>query len=298
VATVTIGLLHPGEMGSVVGQAARQGGARVVWASAARNPASQQRARAADLEDVGTVATLVGESDVIVSVCPPHAAATVARAVAAERFSGTYVDANAVSPATAREIGAIVEKGGAAFVDGGIVGPPPRTRGMTRLYLCGRESARVEALFARGPLEAIVLDGPPGAASALKMAYAAYTKGTSALLMAIRAFAITEGVDEALGREWKRSQPGAAERSEQAVDGSARKAWRFVGEMEEMATAFAEAGLPNGFQEAAAEIYRRLAGYKDSAAPPSVMEVAGALTKKSPGTPKSPETPPPDERRR
>jgi 3-hydroxyisobutyrate dehydrogenase-like beta-hydroxyacid dehydrogenase len=297
-AATTIGLLHPGEMGSAVGQAASQEGARVLWASEGRSPVSRERAMAAGLEDIGTVAALVVSSDVVLSVCPPHTAADVARRVAALRFSGIYVDANAVSPATAREIGSIVEKGGAAFVDGGIVGPPPRTRGMARLYLSGPESTRVGALFARGPLEAIVLDGPAGAASALKMAYAAYTKGTAALLMAIRALAITEGVDEALRREWERSQPGLAVRSNNAIVGSVPKAWRFVGEMEEMATAFAEAGLPNGFQEAAAEIYRRLAGYKDAPAPPSVMEMASALATKSPETPKSPQMPPPDERRR
>jgi 3-hydroxyisobutyrate dehydrogenase-like beta-hydroxyacid dehydrogenase len=287
-AEVTIGLLHPGDMGRVVGQSARRGGARVLWASEGRSPATRERAVAAGLEDIETVAALVAQSDVILCVCPPHAAADVARAVTALRFAGLYVDANAVSPATAREIGAIVEKAGASFVDGGIVGPPPRARGTTRLYLSGREAAGVAALFEQGPLEAIVLDGSPAAASALKMAYAAYTKGTGALLMAIRALAITEGVDEALRREWERSQPGLAGRSENAVGNFAPKAWRFVGEMEEIAAAFAGAGLPAGFHEAAAEIYRRLSGYKDSP-PPSVWEVASALTGKPP-------EPPPDDR--
>jgi 3-hydroxyisobutyrate dehydrogenase-like beta-hydroxyacid dehydrogenase len=280
-AGISIGLLHPGEMGNAVGHSAREG-ARVLWASEGRSPASRARAAAAGLEDVETLAALVGRSAVILSICPPDAAADVARKVAALRFSGVYVDANAVSPATAREIGAIVEKDGAAFVDGGIVGPPPRTRGSTRLYLSGGEAARVAALFARGPLEAIVLDGPPGAASALKMAYAAYTKGTAALLMAIRALAITEGVDEALRQEWERSQPGLAARSEKAVSGSVPKAWRFVGEMAEIATTFDGAGLPGGFHGAAGEIYRRLAGYKDSPALPSVAEVARVLTTKPP----------------
>jgi 3-hydroxyisobutyrate dehydrogenase-like beta-hydroxyacid dehydrogenase len=214
---------------------------------------------------------------VILSVCPPHAAADVARAVAAQRFSGIYVDANAIAPATARNVGAIVERAGASFVDGGIVGPPPRARGTTRLYLSGREAKRVGALLAESPLEAIALDGPPGAASALKMAYAAWTKGTSALLMAIRAMASAEGVDEALLREWQRSQPDLPARSETAVKSSARKAWRFVGEMEEMAATFAGAGLPDGFQRAAVDIYRRLAGYKDAATPPSVAEVSRTL---------------------
>ena len=118
-----------------------------------------------------------------------------------------------------------------------------------------------------------------GAASALKMAYAAYSKGSSALLIAIRALAVREGVDEALLGEWERSQPGLSARSEQAVRNNARKAWRYVEEMEEIAASFEDAGLPGGFHQAAAEIYRGMERYKDTAAPPSVAEVVTSLTK-------------------
>lgn len=278
-ANAKVGLLHPGEMGSVVGAAARAGGARVLWVSEGRGARTRERALAAGLEDALTLAALAARSDVIVSVCPPHAATEVARSVAARGFAGIYVDGNAVAPATAREIARVVEAGGAAFVDGGIVGPPPRMPGTTRLYLAGQAAPRVAALFASGPFEAIPLDAPPGAASALKMAYASWTKGTSALLMAIRALALAEGVDQALLAEWERSLPDLPARSEAAVGGNARKAWRFVGEMEEIAATFTGAGLPDGFHRAAAEIYRRLAGYKDTAAPPSVAEVAETLVK-------------------
>ncbi|OGK78188.1 MAG: hypothetical protein A2W08_09255 [Candidatus Rokubacteria bacterium RBG_16_73_20] len=273
----TIGILHPGEMGSAVGAAARAGGARVLWASAGRGGATRARAAAAGLEDAGTLAALVAASDVILSVCPPAAARAVAQAVAAHRFAGLYVDANAIAPATTREVGARVEKAGARFVDGGIIGPPPRTRGTARLYLAGEGAARVAALFAEGPLEAIALDGPPGAASALKAAYAGWNKGHAALLMAARAFAAAEGVEAALLAEWRISQPELPARSEAAVRSNARKAWRFVGEMEEIAASFAAAGLPEGFHTAAAEIYRRLEGWKDTEAPPAAAEVSGAL---------------------
>ena len=275
--TVTIGVLHPGEMGSAVAAGLAAGGARVLWTAERRSDKTRQRAARAGLAEVATLATLVGESCVLLSVCPPHAAVDVARAVAARRFAGLYVDANAVSPATARAIGDVVERAGAAFVDGGIVGPPPERSGTTRLYLSGAEAARAAALFARGPLEAIVLDGPPGAASALKMAYAAWTKGSAALLMAIRALAAAEGVDTPLVREWERSQPDLAARSETAVRTNARKAWRFVGEMDEIAATFAAAGLPDGFHRAAGDIYGRLAEYKDAAEPPPLAEVADTL---------------------
>src|SRR5512144_195597 len=276
----TIGILHPGDMGSVVGACAVAAGARVLWASEGRSAGSRERAAAAGLEDARTVAAVVAASDVIVSVCPPHAAIEVARDVAGRRFAGLFVDANAVAPGTAREIGAIVAAGGATFVDGGLIGPPPRNAGSTRLYLSGREAKRAAALFESSALEAIAIGDGPGAASALKVTYAAYTKGSSALLMAIRALAASEGVDDALLAEWRRSQPDLPKRSEAAARDNARKAWRFVGEMEEIAAAFAAAGLPGGFHEAAAEIYARLADYKDAAAPPSMADLVAPLTRR------------------
>ncbi len=278
----TIGILHPGDMGSVVGACAVAAGSRVLWASEGRSAGSRQRAAAAGLEDAGTVAALVAASDVVLSVCPPHAALAQAREVARLRFGGLYVDANAVAPATGREIGAVVEAAGAAFVDGGLIGPPPRNPGSTRLYLSGREAKRAAALFDGSALEAIAIGDAPGAASALKMAYAAYTKGSSALLMAIRALAASEGVDDALLAEWRRSQPDLPKRSEAAARDNARKAWRFVGEMEEIAATFEAAGLPGGFHQAAAVIYARLADYKDVATPPSMADLVGPLTRRTP----------------
>ncbi len=276
-ANPTIGLLHPGEMGSMVGAAARANGLRVLWASEGRSAPTRERAAAAGLEDAKSIGLLIAASQVIVSVCPPHAAADLAREVAGRGFAGTYVDANAISPETAREICGIIERGGATFLDGGIIGPPPRVPGSTRLYLSGARAGVIASLFARGPLEAIVIDGGPGAASALKMAYAAYTKGTAALLMAIRALAAQAGVDDALSREWERSQPQLAAQAERAVRSNTPKAWRFVGEMEEMAATFERSGLPGGFAQAAAEIYRRLAPYKDSPVPPPLADVLKAL---------------------
>jgi 3-hydroxyisobutyrate dehydrogenase-like beta-hydroxyacid dehydrogenase len=273
----TVGLLHPGEMGAVVGECLRMSGARVVWPSAGRSEASRRRAQAAGLADLGTLEAVVAASDIILSVCPPGSATEVAHLVAAARFGGLYVDANAVAPATAREVGEIVGPAGAELVDGGIIGPPPREPGGTRLYLAGPRAGEVAALFKGSALEAIVLPGDVGTASALKMAYAAWTKGSSALLLAVRALAIREGVDEALRAEWERSQPGLGPRSEAALAGTARKAWRFVGEMEEIAATFAAAGLPGGFHEACATLYDRLGAYKDTPETPPMADAAAAL---------------------
>jgi 3-hydroxyisobutyrate dehydrogenase-like beta-hydroxyacid dehydrogenase len=243
-----IGLLHPGEMGSAVGEALRRAGHTVLWVSEGRS--AETAARAAAFEDAGTVDELARRSDVILSVCPPHAALDVARSVSG--FDGVYVDANAVSPATAREIGATVGR----FVDGGIIGPPPWEPGDTRLYLAGPEADALAALFAGTALDARVLDGEPGAASALKMAYAAWTKGTAAMLLAIRELARTEEVEPALLDEWRLSQPELIDRSAAAARSAERKGWRWVGEMEEIASTFAAAGLPDGFHLAAAEVFR------------------------------------------
>jgi 3-hydroxyisobutyrate dehydrogenase-like beta-hydroxyacid dehydrogenase len=276
----TVGLLHPGEMGATVGAALVAGGARALWASEGRSAATAARAREIGLEDGGGLAAVVRASRVILSVVPPHGALTLGRAVAALGFTGLYVDANAVAPETAREIGRAVEAAGARFVDGGIIGPATKKRGTTRIYLSGAAAPDVAALFHAGPVEAIVLDGPAGAASAVKAAFAGWNKGSQALLAAIRAFAMAEGVDSALLAEWKISMPEVIARSDRAVTDNARKAWRFVGEMEEIARAFTRVGLPGEFHEGARQIYARLAEYKDTPTPPPIDEAAPKLLRR------------------
>jgi hypothetical protein len=209
------------------------------------------RAGEAGFEDVVTLEALARGSEVILAVCPPHAAVELARSMPS--FAGVYVDANAVSPTTARTIGGLVSR----YVDGGIIGPPPRTFGTTRLYLSGTEAPRVIDLFAGTIVEARVVSQDATAASALKMAFAAWTKGTSALLLAIRAVARAQGIEETLLDEWRRSLPHLSEQSVGAARSALAKGWRWVGEMDEIADTFRAAGLPDGFHRAAAEIYRR-----------------------------------------
>ena len=276
----TVGLLHPGEMGSAIGATLVAGGARVLWASDGRSDATRARAAELGLVDAGTVRDVARDSEVVVSVTPPHGALDQARAVAATGFRGLYVDGNAVSPDTARRIRDVVTAAGARFVDGGIIGPANRKPGAARIYLSGDEAPLVAALFAAGPIEGIPLDAPAGAASALKMAYAGWTKGSQALLAAMRAFAMAEQVDAALLAEWKLSQPDLPARSERAFSDNARKAWRFVGEMEEIAAALSAAGLPSGFHEGARDVYERLTAFKDTPTPPSVDDAAAQLRSK------------------
>jgi len=271
-----VALLHPGEMGAGVGGCLVAAGHRVVWSSAGRGPDTQRRAKAAGLEDLGPLDRALAAAEIVLAVCPPHGAVNLARAVASHGFRGIYVDANAIAPATTRAAARLVEAKGARFVDGGIIGPPPSDKVKTRLYLSGGPASEVAGLFDGTNVKASVLDGPIGAASALKICYAAWTKGATALLANIRTLAEHEGVDQALLAEWQQSQPEAPKRSE-AVTVSARKAWRWIAEMEEIAASFAAAGLPDGFHLAAAEIYRRLEGFKDAGATPALGEVTAAL---------------------
>jgi 3-hydroxyisobutyrate dehydrogenase-like beta-hydroxyacid dehydrogenase len=243
--------MHPGEMGAAVGGALRERGETVLWASEGRSPATAERAQAAGLVDAGDVAELCRRSEVLLSICPPHAATEVARAVS--EFGEIYVDANAIAPATARAIAA----GRARFVDGGIVGPPPARAGTTRLYLSGAEAEQVAGLFAGTTVDARVVSADPGAASALKAAYAGWTKGTAALLLTVRELARAEGVEDALLEEWRLSLPELEERLAGAERSARRKGWRWIGEMEEIAGSLAAQDLPTGFHEAAAEVYRR-----------------------------------------
>jgi len=241
-----VAVLHPGEMGAAIGACLAARGLRVVWASDGRRAATRSRAAAAGIEDLGSLKRTLGAADIVLSVCPPHGALALAREVAGLGFRGIYVDANAISPESARKVGRAVEKAGASFVDGGIIGPPPVEGGRSRMYLSGARADEVAALFTGSNLHAIALQGPPGAASALKACYAGWTKGATALLAAIRVLARHEGVDAALLAEWKLSQPDLEKRSE-VITVQARKAWRWIGEMEEIAASFEATGLPGGF---------------------------------------------------
>jgi 3-hydroxyisobutyrate dehydrogenase-like beta-hydroxyacid dehydrogenase len=269
-----IGILHPGEMGAAVGQCLVTSGHEVLWLPEGRSAATAGRAEAAGLTAAYGLADLVRRADVIVSVLPPHGALEIARQVAG--FGGLYLDANAIAPATAREVAGIVEGGGASYVDGGIIGTPPVAPGFIRLYVSGVRAGEIQSLFKGTPVDVRVVNrgtadhgtradhqaggdqeaGEVGAASAVKMAYASWTKGSAALLLAARALARAEGVEDTLLAEWDQSQPGLIQRWDRAAGSATTKGWRWVAEMEEIAAAMAADGLPAGFHQAAADIYR------------------------------------------
>jgi 3-hydroxyisobutyrate dehydrogenase-like beta-hydroxyacid dehydrogenase len=251
-----IGILHPGQMGIVVAASAQNSGNEVLWASEARSSATRERASQAGLRDAGTLTKLCELCPVMVSVCSPEFAEEIAEQVALRCYPGIYVDANAIAPERTLRIARRLEEHGAQFVDGGIIGPPTISRNRTWLYLAGERAASVAPYFSAGPIEIEVLAGSIGRASALKMCFAAYSKGSTALAYAVLAAAERLDVLEDLKRQWNRGGPSLPE-LEREISRAVPKAWRFVAEMHEIAATFESAGLPPEFHQAAAEIFRR-----------------------------------------
>jgi 3-hydroxyisobutyrate dehydrogenase-like beta-hydroxyacid dehydrogenase len=271
-----IGFLHPGAMGVSLAATVARGGHEALWASAGRSPATRAHTRDHALVAVGTIEALVAGSDVLVSICPPHAADDVASAVVG--FSGVYLEANAIAPARAARIAARLEATGTSVVDGGVIGGPAWTPG-TWLHLSGARAAEVAELFVAGPLATNVLGPTVGTASALKMVYAAGTKGATALLLAVLGAAEQLGVRAALEAQWEADDPGATATSHDRARRVTRKAWRFEGEMREIAATFEAAGQPPGFHEAAAEVFAALAHLEAAEPLPELDEVVVALTR-------------------
>ncbi|MBO0841078.1 MAG: NAD(P)-dependent oxidoreductase [Sciscionella sp.] len=252
-----IGVLHPGAMGAALGSALKPVAGQVIWAAAGRSDTTAKRAEIADLVGVPTVAELARRSDIVVSICPPHAALDVAGQVASSGATpACYLDANAIAPATVQRIGALL--GADHVVDGSIIGGPVYQRGDTVLWLSGRHAEDVAGLFDGSPFVTRVLGGELGAASALKACFALHSKAKPAIWLALAAAAEAYGIlDEVRG---ELARDGVDLDDELAsINGRARsKAWRWAGEMDEAAAALAAVDVPDGFSRAAAEIYRRL----------------------------------------
>lgn len=188
----TLGILHPGEMGISIAASALNTLGKVYWCSEGRSAATRQRAEQQGLTELTTLADFCRTCEIIISVCPPHAARAQARAVSATGFRGCYVEANAIAPQTVRELGEELGAAGIACVDAGIIGLPAWQAGTTWLYLAGDAATTVADCFSKGPLETTVLGATLGQASAVKMCFGAWNKGSTAMLTAILA-AVTLG---------------------------------------------------------------------------------------------------------
>jgi 3-hydroxyisobutyrate dehydrogenase-like beta-hydroxyacid dehydrogenase len=260
--SVTVGIISPGDMGAGIGEKLTKNGARVVVALDARSERTKALAAAAGLEDVGSVERLVQEASYILSVMVPSeavsAAERVARALRSTGATPLYADLNAISPGSTKRVGQIVESAGARFVDGGIIGGPPRGSVNPRIYLSGPNAPELSVLEQHGLILPIIGD-EVGQASGLKMCYASMTKGLQALGTEFLVTARLLGLDEHFRKEMESSQPMLRQWLSKSLLGMPPKAHRWVGEMEEIAATFEEVGLTPKMLLGAADMYRWIA---------------------------------------
>jgi 3-hydroxyisobutyrate dehydrogenase-like beta-hydroxyacid dehydrogenase len=257
----TVGVMSPGDMGSGVGGVLKKSGLQVLTALNGRSDASKQRATEEAFEDVGTLDELVKQSDLVLSILVPSEALSFAEDIAGAIVrTGTEVavaDCNAVSPATGIKIGEIVTAAGGKFIDAGIIGPSPRRGAAPRFYASG-EHARILAELEGKGIDVPVMDGPIGRASGLKMVYAALTKGAAALHASTLMTASSLGLYDDLIAELELSQSGTLASMERVKSISAQ-AFRWIGEMEEIAATFADAGTTPKIHSGAAETFQQIA---------------------------------------
>jgi putative dehydrogenase len=259
--TVIVGIISPGAMGSGVAARLAEHGVEVRTLLAGRSRASIARAQQAGMRNA--TEDQIAEADIVLSIVSPEHALELARrlqpALAAAPCKPLYVDCNAVSPATVSRIAAVIETVGCAFVDGGIIGPPPRPGARaTRIYLSGPDAGRVAVLAEYG-LNMPVLSGPIGVASALKMSYAGITKGFTALGAAMMLAATRGGTADLLQRELAASQPELFAWLARQVPNMYAKAHRWMPEMQEIGDFVGEQTAARELFAAAARFYGEIA---------------------------------------
>ncbi|HET7036047.1 MAG TPA: DUF1932 domain-containing protein [Thermomicrobiaceae bacterium] len=253
-----VAVMSPGQMGHAVGRVLARHGLRVITSLAGRGERTAGLARAAGIEDVGSLDRVVAEADIVLSLLPSAAAPLLAEQLA-ERLAGrgrplVFVECNALAPQTTRAIAATVAEAGATVVDAGIVGGPPTERRGPKFYLSGPDLEGVRVLGRYG-LDLRPIGTEIGQASAMKMCYAALTKGLNALGTELLLAADAHGLRAALLDELQASQPALLAWLEEAVPGMPPKSRRWVSEMREIAATLEALGLSPGYHLAAADLF-------------------------------------------
>lgn len=260
-AVETVGVMSPGDMGSGVGGALKKNGIRVLTALDGRSDASKQRAGEEGFEDVGSLDELVKQSDLVLSILVPSEAMsfaqTLAEAMVRTDSTVAVADCNAVSPETGKRIGEVITAADGQFIDAGIIGGTPRRGAVPKFYASGEHAHILGELDGKG-IAVPVLDGPIGMASGLKMVYASLTKGTSALYASTLMTAMSLGLYDELIAELEDSQAGTLTAMDRVKTVSAQ-AFRWIGEMEEIAATFGDAGSSSHTHLGAAETFQKIA---------------------------------------
>ncbi|MDP2919527.1 MAG: DUF1932 domain-containing protein [Dehalococcoidia bacterium] len=255
-----VGIMSPGDMGSAIGKMLSDGGLEVITCLEGRSELTKLRAHEAGMRDVQSLDRLVREADLILSVLVPSEALSLAVKIAENiRRTGShpvYADLNAIAPQTVHKIEGLMAKADIAFIDGGIIGPPPKAgRNNTRIYCSGPDTSALESLASTG-LDIRVVGPQVGQASGLKMVYAASTKGITALWTELLTAAGALGLEKALMAEFEISGTNVGDVLKYRIPSMPRRSRRWVGEMEEIATTFEDIGLTPRMLLGAADMYR------------------------------------------
>ena len=260
-AVKTVAILSPGDMGHAVGRALGEHGLEVITCLKGRSERTRELARRGNIRDVSSLDRMVSQADLVLSILVPAKAVSVARQVAdALRATGgdtPFADCNATSPQTAEAMDAVITEAGGRFIDASIIGGPPRQGASPRFYVSGKHAAVMSELDGKG-IAVRPIGDTIGRASGIKMCYAALTKGTSALHVALLTAAQAMGLSEELRTEFLSSQPEAYKRMEAQVPRLPASAFRWIGEMEEIAATFDHVGVTPYFHLGAAEVFRLL----------------------------------------
>jgi len=258
-----VGIVSPGDMGQAIAGRLAECGFKIHAALDGRSERTKTLAREAGLHDSGSIENLVSACELIISVINPGEALNVAGQVAAAmQKTGrkiAFADLNAVSPQTAHDTDRLVREAGGVFIDGGIIGPPPRgEKDKPRIYASGPDAYLMEQI--KHPnLQIRVLSERVGDASSVKMCYAAMTKGTTALAVELLVAARKLGVEQALEKELRESRNDVFEWQVKNIAVMPPKAYRWVPEMQEIAKTFGELGMTRRIFEGATDIYAMVA---------------------------------------
>ena len=255
----TVAILSPGEMGAATGKAFQKNGFDIITSLEGRSETSRKRANAAGFRDCGSIASTLAEADIVFSILPPGDALAQAKRVGATMtetgHKPPYFDCNAVSPETAAQIGLVIEAAGAAYIDGGIVGNPPGAAVPTRFFVSGSGAQQMNVFDGKGvDIKQCGLEA--GKASAIKMCYAGITKGTSALHAAMLMTAEKLNIADELHHELTYSQGAIYKRMEGLTSALPAVSARYIAEMEEIAKTMGTVGMPTGFHNGSADLYR------------------------------------------
>tara|TARA_A100001037_G_scaffold299312_1_gene324631 strand:- start:29809 stop:30690 length:882 start_codon:yes stop_codon:yes gene_type:complete len=254
----TIGILSPGDMGHSVGKELKKNGFSIITCLKGRSKLTKNYAKATGFICLKTYKDVLEESDIVLSIIPPKKSLALAKEIAKDmrkvKSKPIYVDCNAISPNNAKKIKKIIVASGCAFIDSGIIGPPPINTNTTRFYVSGLQLNKLKELETKR-IQICPIGKEIGRASAMKMCYASLTKGTRALHAAVITLAEKHRLTKELKNEFLFSQKNIYEMMKKTQPRLPSVSGRWIGEMEEIADTFKDMGISPYFHLAAASIY-------------------------------------------